>query len=242
MSEVVSQAELLSDMVFDGYKPNIRPFLQWAIDDIQQCMEKNIDYSRMLSLCLSFLGIWLELDPPSVGALTGIFDGSNIDRRRLVQYLLHLESSMMNAPASTLLHLACNTKTTETGPYPPHRFPSFKVAEYLIHCGAKLNALNAERQMPLHLIASHQSSPASQPIIQCLLEAGAYMHGRDAKGRTPLDIARDDDQRGKCTIELQSRYMPNLTLGTLAAMSVIKYGLDYRGQIPCSLERFLALH
>ena len=68
------------------------------------------------------------------------------------------------------------------------------------------------------------------------------MHGRDAHGRTPLDIARDNDQTGACTVELQSQYMPHLTLGALAARSVVSHGLEYKGQVPRNLEHFLAMH
>lgn len=242
VSEVVSQAELLSDMVFDGYKPDVKPFFQWAIEDIQQSMERTIDYSRMRALCLSFLGIWLEMDPPNAGARTGIYDENNLERRRLVYHLIVVESNARNPPVSSLLHLSCDPKTTETGPYPPHRFPSVKVTEYFVQCGARLNALDADRQMPLHLIASHQTNTSSRPIIKCLLDAGAYMHGRDAQGRTPLDIARDNDQSGGCAVELQSQYMLHITLGTLAAQSIVINGLDYQGQVPRTLEHFLALH
>eukprot|EP00118_Oscarella_pearsei_P024608 m.306413 g.306413 ORF g.306413 m.306413 type:complete len:601 (+) comp41220_c0_seq1:257-2059(+) len=242
VSEVVSQAELLSDMVFDGFKPDIAPFLEWVLDDVDQCLDSSIDFSHMRRLCLSFLGVWLEMQPATDGDY--LFDEDVPMRRTLVTRLMSLEAKMRctMGERETALHLACDSKSTETGPYPPHRFPSVETADYLIRLGIHVNLLNTRRQSALHLLCQKHHSDVNLKLCKCLLSSGAYMHVRDQDGKTALDYALESKDLDPVAQELQGQYMPRLKLSTLAARCIMEHKLDYKGVIPRRLESFVGLH
>lgn len=71
------------------------------------------------------------------------------------------------------------------------RFPCAEVTRLLIQCGADVNAMDSERNTPLHVIVSYQK-PISDfmtlhSIIMDLTEAGAHMDSVNIRGETPFD-------------------------------------------------------
>lgn len=71
------------------------------------------------------------------------------------------------------------------------RFPCAETTRLLIQCGADVNAMDSERNTPLHLIVSYQK-PISDfmtlhTIIMDLTEAGAHMDVVNSRGETPYD-------------------------------------------------------
>lgn len=71
------------------------------------------------------------------------------------------------------------------------RFPCAKTANLLIQCGADVNAMDRDRNTPLHMIVNYQK-PISDfvtlhSIIMDLTEAGAHIDCVNNKGETPLD-------------------------------------------------------
>ena len=73
------------------------------------------------------------------------------------------------------------------------RFPCAATAKLLIHCGANVNAMDNERNTPLHIIVQYEK-PISHfmtlhSIILDLIEAGAHMDIVNSQGKTPFDAA-----------------------------------------------------
>lgn len=73
------------------------------------------------------------------------------------------------------------------------RFPCAATAKLLIQCGADVNAMDNERNTPLHVIVQYEK-PISDfmtlhSIILDLVEAGAHMDTVNSQGKTPFDAA-----------------------------------------------------
>lgn len=73
------------------------------------------------------------------------------------------------------------------------RFPCDATARLLIQCGADVNAMDNERNTPLHFIVQYEK-PISDfmtlhSIIIDLVEAGAHMDTVNSQGKTPFDAA-----------------------------------------------------
>ena len=244
VSEVISQAELLSDMVYDSFKPDIAPFLAWALDDVEQCLDSRIDFAHMRRLCLSFLGVWLDMTPAVDGP--NAYDEDCPSRRHLIGRMLKLEAKLrlVGQESETALHLSCDPKTTESGPYPPHRFPSVNTTTYLTRIGMPANVLNARRQTALHVACRKPTCETSLVLCRALVDSGVYMHVRDAEGKTALEYARESGgkEADAIVMELQAGGVARLTLSTLAAQCVMRHHIDYKGVVPRRLEAFVGLH
>ncbi|CAF4870832.1 unnamed protein product [Rotaria sp. Silwood1] len=74
------------------------------------------------------------------------------------------------------------------------QYPCLHTARLLVQCGAKVNAMDAVRNTPLHLFVS-QSTIVDDTIIQYLCDAGAHLDCVNALGETPIDIATNSNIR-----------------------------------------------
>nr|XP_034191948.1 protein fem-1 homolog B [Osmia lignaria] len=142
----------------------------------------------------------------------------------------------------TLLHLAVNAETPVDDFHTNDvcKFPCAATAKLLIRCGADVNAMDNERNTPLHVIVSYRK-PISDfmtlhSIIMELIEAGAHMDTVNSSGKTPYDAVT------KGVVEIILRTQTKLSLKCMAAKVVKAYNLSYCGNVPRSLESFIELH
>ncbi|XP_070543126.1 protein fem-1 homolog C-like [Ptychodera flava] len=153
-----------------------------------------------------------------------------IPMKRTLYRLLRL--CPRGAKGYTLLHLACDKETSSVGRYPVCSFPSLDVVQLLVECGASVNAVDTERNTPLH-IAAMNSNNNTDKIIQYLITQGAHFDSCNAEHKTPPDLVRSS-----CDIS----WINYVTLQCLAARAIVKYNIDYRGHIPKKLEALIELH
>ncbi|XP_021919435.1 protein fem-1 homolog B isoform X2 [Zootermopsis nevadensis] len=158
----------------------------------------------------------------------------------LVFRLNQLQVAMRDG--QTLLHLCVNADTPVDDFHTNDvcKFPCASTAKLLIQCGANVNAMDQNRNTPLHIIVSYQK-PISDfltlhSIIMELTEAGAHMDTVNAHGETPFEAATTG------VAEIILRTQTKLSLKCMAAKAVKTYNLTYQGQVPQSLESFIELH
>ncbi|XP_067002835.1 protein fem-1 homolog B isoform X2 [Anabrus simplex] len=159
---------------------------------------------------------------------------------RLVFRLNQLQLAMRDG--QTLLHLCVNAETPVDDFHTNDvcKFPCATTAKLLIQCGADVNAMDQNRNTPLHIIVSYLK-PISDfltlhSIIMELTEAGAHMDTVNIDGKTPFQAAATG------VAEIILRTQSKISLKCMAAKAVKTYNLTYQGQVPQSLESFIELH
>ncbi|XP_051154335.1 protein fem-1 homolog B-like [Leptopilina boulardi] len=166
-----------------------------------------------------------------------------IDLRK-AHYLVHklCALNVTLRDGQTILHLAVNAETPVDDFHTNDvcKFPCASTAKLLIQCGADVNAMDSERNTPLHVIVSYEK-PISDfltlhAIIMGLIEAGAHMDTVNSQGKTPYESATT----GVADIILRTQ--TKLSLKCMAAKVVKTYNLSYCGSVPQSLESFIELH
>lgn len=143
---------------------------------------------------------------------------------------------------ASLLHLAISSSTPVDDFHTNDvcSFPSAPVTKLLLDCGAPVNAADYEGNTPLHVIVQY-NRPISDfltlhAIIIGLVEAGAHTDMTNKQKKTPLDKSTT----GVSEILLKTQM--KMSLKCLAARAVRRHHISYRGQIPETLEEFVAFH
>ncbi|GJQ66144.1 putative ankyrin repeat protein [Trypoxylus dichotomus] len=143
----------------------------------------------------------------------------------------------------TFLHLACSAETPVDDFHTNDvcKFPCAETARLLIQCGADVNAMDHDRNTPLHMIVNYHK-PISDfmtlhSIIMDLTEAGAHVDCVNIRGETPLDSSATGS-----VAEIILKTQAKLSLKCIAAMAVKSHKLIYHGHVPEVLESFIELH
>ncbi|EFA05982.1 protein fem-1 homolog B isoform X2 [Tribolium castaneum] len=143
----------------------------------------------------------------------------------------------------TLLHLACNAETPVDDFHTNDvcKFPCAETTRLLIKCGADVNAMDYDRNTPLHVIVNYHK-PISDfltlhSIITDLTEAGAHLDCVNKRGETPLEASATGS-----VAEIILKTQMKLSLKCIAANAVKHHKLTYQGQVPEALESFIELH
>uniref|UniRef100_T1JE69 Protein fem-1 homolog B n=1 Tax=Strigamia maritima TaxID=126957 RepID=T1JE69_STRMM len=142
----------------------------------------------------------------------------------------------------SLLHLIAHSDTVVDDFHTNDvcNFPCAATAKLLIKCGADVNALDKDRNTPLHLIVTYQKPITDfltlHSIIMALIEGGAHMDTVNYKGQTPFEAATTG------VAEIILRTQSKLSLKCIAAKAVRKFNVSYQGQVPQTLESFIELH
>nr|CAI5816887.1 unnamed protein product [Callosobruchus analis] len=160
---------------------------------------------------------------------------------RMVFTLNQLQVTLRDG--QSLLHLACNAETPvdEFHTNDVCKFPCAETAMLLIKCGADVNAMDADRNTPLHMIVNYHKAVADfmtlYTIITALTEAGAHLDCCNGRGETPLDASATGS-----VAEVVLKTQMKLSLKCLAANAVKRHRLTYKGLVPKALECFIELH
>lgn len=203
-------------------------------DDIDQCVE---ELESNITTTLYILTILTKL-------MT--LNGNRCDELDLTQahHLVHKLCALRVClkDGQTLLHLAVNAETPVDDFHTNDvcKFPCAATAQLLIRCGADINAMDNERNTPLHVIVGYSKAISDfatlHSIIIDLIEAGAHMDTVNNRGYTPYDAVTT----GVAKIILRTQ--TKLSLTCMAAKAIKTYNLSYRGNVPRSLESFIELH
>ncbi|KAG7210254.1 hypothetical protein KM043_011802 [Ampulex compressa] len=156
------------------------------------------------------------------------YEKSEINKaHQLVHKLCALQVRLKDG--QTLLHLAVNADTPVDDFHTNDvcKFPCAATAKLLIRCGADVNAMDNERNTPLHVIVSY-CKPISDfltlhSIIIELIEAGAHMDTVNSNGMTPYNAVTT----GVAEIILRTR--TKLSLKCMAAKVVKVNGISNAG-------------
>ncbi|XP_066249230.1 protein fem-1 homolog B isoform X1 [Euwallacea similis] len=160
--------------------------------------------------------------------------------QRMVFTLNQLQLTVRNG--QTLLHLACNSETPVDDFHTNDvcKFPCAETTRLLIRCGANVNAMDNERNTPLHVIVNYHKAISDfltlHSIITELTENGAHTDIVNNKGETPLEASTT----GVAEIILKTQI--KISLKCIAANAVKVNKVPYRGLVPSGLEEFIELH
>ncbi|XP_012534540.1 protein fem-1 homolog B [Monomorium pharaonis] len=204
-------------------------------DDIDQCveeMESNITTTLYILTILTKMMTLMNVNECNELDLTRI--------HHLVHKLCALRVCLKDG--QTLLHLAVNAETPVDDFHTNDvcKFPCASTTQLLIRCGADVNAMDNEKNTPLHIIVGYPKAVSDfatlHTIIVALIEAGAHMDTVNIKGQTPYDAV----VTGVAKIILRTQ--TKLSLTCMAAKAIKTYDLPYHGNVPRSLESFIELH
>ncbi|XP_005992019.1 protein fem-1 homolog A [Latimeria chalumnae] len=152
-------------------------------------------------------------------------------KKQIIYRLLKLNPRGKNG--FTLLHMAVDKDTTTVGRYPVGKFPSLHVVNVLLECGADVDSRDYENNTPLH-IAARNNCPV---IMSTLIEAGVHFDATNSFKKTAYDLL--DDKTMTKNFMHPFNY---ITLQCLAARTIEKHKLAYKGLIPEEMKAFIELH
>ncbi|XP_013788566.1 protein fem-1 homolog B-like [Limulus polyphemus] len=162
---------------------------------------------------------------------------------RISQIVYRLnQTSVTTQNGSTLLHLTVNSETHVDEFHTKNvcKFPCAATSKLLIQCGADVNAMDKERNTPLHIIVGYQNPITDfltfHSIITALIEACAHMDAMNNSGETPFDAATTG------VAEVILRTQAKLSLKCMAAKAVKKFNLNYEQHVPHTLLSFIEMH
>lgn len=138
---------------------------------------------------------------------------------------------------ATTLHVACTVRSGEGGRYPACKLPSPELTGLLLAVGADPCAVDNSGCTPLHMAAAAAQSSCASALARVLLDNGAHLDAVDGTGRTFAQLLAGGQQLHKLLNPL-----PYTSLACLAARSIRRHKVPYRGVIPISLEAFVQQH
>ncbi|XP_026131937.1 protein fem-1 homolog A-like [Carassius auratus] len=153
-------------------------------------------------------------------------------QKRLTVYRL-LKLSPRARSGYTPLHMAVDKDTTSVGRYPVGRFPSLCVARLLLECGADVDSRDCENNTPLHVAAAN----GCPEIMAALIRAGAHFDATNAQHKTAYELL-DEQSSGRHALHPLSY----VTLQCLAARTILRHRLPYKGLTTEQMEAFIELH
>ena len=143
---------------------------------------------------------------------------------------------------STLLHLSVNSSTPVDTFHTSDivRFPCALAAKLLVEARADVEAMNNERNTPLHVIVAYKrvvhDFAGLHAIVSLLIESGAHVDVVNVDGNTPFECA------ATTVAQIILKTQQKMSLKCLAAQSVKRHKLTYQGHVPVQLEKFIELH
>lgn len=133
-----------------------------------------------------------------------------------------------------------------------------------MHCGASVVAVDSARNTPLHILVTKINSSQDRQsemalILNLFVEAGAHLDAVNAAGQTAATACKQSKQIVYITLietlinhciscpdnlanMLHGHQNAHTSLKCLAARSIAKNRLNFRGLIPTQLEAFIQMH
>jgi ankyrin repeat protein len=115
------------------------------------------------------------------------------------------------------------------------RYPCLLTAHILVQCGADVNATDAIRNTPLHVLVSSWSI-CNEDILQFLCDNGAHLDCVNVLRETAIDAALNVN-----TMQLLKSKM-KLCLKCLCARIIQNNNVPFHGKISISLVKFVEQH
>jgi len=127
--------------------------------------------------------------------------------------------------------------------YCPIPFPNVPIIKLLLSCGASINAMDSNRNTPLHRLVQNEYKDYSnkqlndvKTIFELLLTAGAHLDAMSDEG-TPEQCAKHNE------IQRFFRLHPiQLSLKCLCARVIRRKHINYNNSLPEHLHPFVDLH
>ena len=115
--------------------------------------------------------------------------------------------------------------------------------KFLLNLGFNVNAINNRGDTPLHLAVYFKSwrndalKQLEIDMLQLLIDKGAHHDFVNNDGKTPMDMANNNEARMILTEQRRK-----LELQCIAAKAVKKLGIPYMGLVPKTLEKYISMH
>ena len=116
-----------------------------------------------------------------------------------------------------------------------NRYPCLFTARLLLDCGVDIDARDAGRNTPLHILAADGSEP-DEALVDLLCDRGAHLDCVNAMGETALDIASCPQMAMLIKGRMQ------ISLKCLCARLIRKNGIPFEGSFGTSLAKFVEEH
>ena len=108
-------------------------------------------------------------------------------------------------------------------------------AQLLLNCGADIDARDARRNTPLHVLVGNSNEP-EEALVNLLFARGAHLDFVNALSETALDIASSP----KIAALIRARMQ--ISLKCLCARLIRKNRVPFEGRLNKPLEKFVELH
>ncbi|KAG5876987.1 hypothetical protein JTB14_008132 [Gonioctena quinquepunctata] len=248
VKDLLRFAQVFSQMLHVGVKvthSHVFEVLSAAIIELERNKDKmfrpgpkddpeNDDIESNLTTTLYLLTIITKL-------LRQCSEEEKFNVNRMVFALNQLQVTLRDG--QSLLHLACNSETPVDDFHTNDicKFPCAETTSLLIECGANVNAMDEDRNTPLHVIVNYHKAVSDFKtlylIISDLTENGAHLDCVNKRGETPLECSATGS-----VAEIILKTRMELSLKCIAANAVRQHRLTYQGQVPLALESFIELH
>ncbi|XP_033634101.1 protein fem-1 homolog B-like [Asterias rubens] len=160
--------------------------------------------------------------------------------KKLVYHFISIDPRTSNG--SSPLHMAVNQLTVVDDFHTNNicYFPCVKLVELFLECGADPNKTDNLGSTPLHVVVQY-NKPISDfmtlhSIIVLLAKGGCHLDRTNHEGKTACEVSTTS----VAEIILIAHIKPSLKC--IAARTVKKHGLKYKGFVPQTLENFIELH
>ena len=114
-------------------------------------------------------------------------------------------------------------------------YPCLSTARLLLNCGADIDASDARRNTPLHVLVGNSSEP-DEALVNLLCDRGAHLDCVNVLSGTALEIASS----WKIKVLLKARMQ--ISLKCQCARLIQKSEVPFEGRIATSLEKFVEQH
>uniref|UniRef100_A0A2M4AI33 Protein fem-1 homolog B n=1 Tax=Anopheles triannulatus TaxID=58253 RepID=A0A2M4AI33_9DIPT len=151
----------------------------------------------------------------------------------------------------TLVHLAVNGVTPVDDFHTDDvcRFPCVDTVKMLLKCGASVDVVDAERNTPLHTLASTLQMAVLRmadvdvravvkEITEIFIEAGIHLDAVNVDGLKASQVC----VQNTVAAFIRNYEMRAINLRCLAARVIAQHRISYRGLIPRQLESFVQQH
>ena len=119
------------------------------------------------------------------------------------------------------------------------RYPCQLTARLLLQSGASVDAIDYQKNTPLHVLLEDPLHVDSLPIIELLLSYGAHPDYINSQGQTPLQVIPSTESQ--ISLFFKNRVGTD-RLKCLCARLIVQQRLSYEQRASTSLAHFIQRH